>query len=153
MVDPPTYRAEPDPEFADRLERVLLQRLTAMPDRLRSRRGVAQSDAPVRTDTDPDDQEGDIIMLDTQDRPTAPVTPGRRSPGRWLLVAAAVAVVAVVGTLLVAAGGDDEDPVDTVSTLHDRGCTAAAQDVIDVIGHAGRLPGPRAGALLHRPRR
>ena len=29
MVDPPTYRAEPDPEFADRLERVLLQRLTA----------------------------------------------------------------------------------------------------------------------------
>ena len=34
MVDPPTYRAEPDPEFADRLERVLLQRLTASrPDR------------------------------------------------------------------------------------------------------------------------
>ena len=45
MVDPPTYRAEPDPEFADRLERVLLQRLTAEPAGPRSSRGVAQSDA------------------------------------------------------------------------------------------------------------
>ncbi len=39
------------------------------------------------------------------------MAPRRRSPGRWLLVAAVAALVAVVGTLLVAAGGDDDDQV------------------------------------------
>ena len=51
-------------------------------------------------------------MLETEDRSTGQKpTPGRRSPGSWLLVAAAVAVVAVVGALLVAAAGDDETQV------------------------------------------
>src|SRR5687767_9851461 len=57
-------------------------------------------------DTDSDYREGDIIMLETEDRPTGDgPTPSRRAPGRWLLVAAAAAVVTVVGTLLVAASG------------------------------------------------
>jgi hypothetical protein len=55
-------------------------------------------------------------MLETEDRPvgTEPA-PTRRSPARWLLVAAAVAVIAIVGALLVATGGDDEDGLDTVT--------------------------------------
>jgi hypothetical protein len=87
--------------------------------------------------TDSDDREGDIIMLETtEDRPTGhePATP-RRSPGRWLLVAAMVAVVAVVGTLLVAAGGDDEeDQVPATSTP----TTAPAQDVMAAPGQLDR---------------
>src|SRR5687768_12423946 len=61
-------------------------------------------------DSDPDDQEGDIILLETEDRPTGnePASPRHRSPGPWLLVAAAVALVALVGAVL-AAGGDDEN--------------------------------------------
>ena len=66
MVDPPTYRAEPDPEFADRLERVLLQRLTA-PGRTPLPPWSCPERCAGRTDTDPDDQEGDIIMLETED--------------------------------------------------------------------------------------
>ena len=66
---------------------------------------------------DPDDPEGDLIMLETEDRPAGhePPTPGRRSPGRWLLVAAMIAVVAIVGALLVAAGDDDEDQLPATS--------------------------------------
>ena len=87
--------------------------------------------------TDTDDRERDIIMLDTEDRPTGPepTTPHRRSP-RWLLVAAAVTVVAVVGTLLVAAAGDDQDPVDTLTPPTTAPAPAPAQDVMD---QSGRL--------------
>jgi hypothetical protein len=56
-------------------------------------------------------------MLETEDRPTGDqsVVPRRRSPGRWLLVAAAV-VVAVVGTVLVAAGRVvDDQQIDVVT--------------------------------------
>ena len=70
-------------------------------------------------------------MLETEDRPTGqePPTPGRRSPGSWLLVAAVVAVVAIVGGLLVAAAGDDDEvqvPATTPPT------TAGPQDMIAV---------------------
>ena len=90
---------------------------TASPRTARALTGDVVAAIPS-ADTDPDDREGDLIMLETEDRPTGhePPTPGRRSPGRWLLVAAVVAVVAVVGALLVAAGGDDEDPVDTATS-------------------------------------
>jgi hypothetical protein len=100
----------PDPALAEELRRRLHARLV---------RGY--QDAPLPTafaDTDPDDREGDLIMLETEDRPAGhePPAPRRRSPGTWLLVAAAVAVVAVVGGLLVAAGGSDDDELDTAST-------------------------------------
>ncbi|MGH9273185.1 MAG: hypothetical protein ACRDZU_00940 [Acidimicrobiales bacterium] len=68
-------------------------------------------------DSDADDPEGDIIMLDTEDRPTGnePASPRNGSPGRWLLVAAAVALVAIIGAVLAA--GDDEDKIDTVTSV------------------------------------
>ena len=117
MVDAPTYRAEPDPDFADRLEQVLLQRLTA-PAGSRTRREVAQSDEPVRTDTEPDGQASEMIVLDGEDRTAShePMTRRLRLPDWRLLVAAAAAVVAVVGTLLVAAADDDTDRLDTVTS-------------------------------------
>ena len=139
-------RVAPDPSRAEELRR-----------RLHARLASGYPDEPVvpiqdvlvsipSADTDPDDREGDIIMLETEDRPTGhePVTPRRRSPGRWLLVAAAAAVVAVVGTLLVAAGGDDEDQVDTAADPHDRALPAPAQDIMEcraVEGFAHLEPG------------
>jgi hypothetical protein len=77
----------------------------------------ASAETISSANTEPGDREGDI-MLATEDRPTGheEVTPHRRSPGRWLLVAAAAVVVAVLGTLIVAAGGDDDDEqIDAVS--------------------------------------
>lgn len=130
MVDPPTYRAEPDPAFAARLERLLLQRLTTGSDEPRSNRRGAASDGPLDTHTHSDDEHGDLIMLETEDRPThqPPHSPGRGSPGRWLLVAAAAAVVALIGTLVVAAGDDDEAELDTASSTP---TTTPVQDVVD----------------------
>ena len=109
MSDPPIYRSQPDPAFADRLERALLERLTA-PAGSHARRGVAQADDLAPSDAVPDDAEGDAITLESEGQPTDldPIGSRRRVPGRWLLVAAVAAVVAVVGALLVAGGDDDE---------------------------------------------
>lgn len=117
MVDPPTYRAEPDPTFAARLERLLLQRLAEGSDEPRSNRRGAASDGPLDTHPYSDDELGDLIMLETEDRPThqPPPSSGRGSQGRWLMVAAAAAVAAVIGTVVVAAG-DDDDTVDTADS-------------------------------------
>ena len=49
MVDPPEYRTEPEPEFADRLERLLLHRLTA-PAGSRGARVVVPPDRPAEPD-------------------------------------------------------------------------------------------------------
>lgn len=111
MTDPPNYRAAPDSQFADRLEQVLLQRLTADPYGTPFGRDVVPSDEPGRPDADLDQREGEIIMLDIEDRPTGQVAPSRRSPGRWLLVGAAVAMVAVAFAA-VDRGGDELDPAD-----------------------------------------
>jgi hypothetical protein len=96
MPDAPSSRAEPDPEFADRLERLLLQRLSASVDGPRPRRGVTESDGPIYANTD--DHEGATIMLKTEDRRTddQPVSSRRRRSGPWLVVAAAAAMVVVV---------------------------------------------------------
>src|SRR5688572_11642096 len=94
-----------DPAFAARMRALVMEEWQA------------QAATIPPADMDPHDRDGDLIMLETEDRPTAdePVTV-RRSPGRWLLAAAAVAVLAVVGALVVAAG-DDDDPVDTVTSI------------------------------------
>ena len=101
----------PDPARAEELRQRLHARL--------ARRHTAASVSITPADTDPDAEEGDLIMLETEDRTAdgQPPTPSRRWPGTWLLVAAAVAVVAIVGALLVAADGDDDgDQLDTAST-------------------------------------
>lgn len=149
MVDPPTYRAAPDPEFADRLERVLLQRLTAGPDAMDAGREGVPSDQQFRPDADPDHRR-DIVMLDTEDRPTGPIGPRHGSPGRWLLVAAAVAVVAVVGAVLTA-GGDDDEPLDTVTAPTtappDTACPLTADQVSEVIGET--ITGPESSTRCY----
>lgn len=145
MSDPRTYRADPDPEFADRLERLLLQRLVADPDAMSSGPLTVPTVDHVRRDADPD-HRGDIIMLDTEDRPTMPGAPRRGSPGRWLLVAAAVAVLAVVSTALIAVSGDDNKPLDTVTapttTPPDTACPLTAEEVSEVIGET--IAGPES---------
>jgi hypothetical protein len=115
MVDPPTYRTEPDPEFADRLERVLLRRLTGDAEGRGSGRRLAHGVAPDRSDIEAEHGEGDMVMLDTTRGPAGPAAPRRRSSSTWLLVAAALVVVAVVGTLLAAGGDEDDEQIDTVT--------------------------------------
>jgi hypothetical protein len=93
--------------------------------------------------TDTDDREGDIIMLQTEDRPAGdePATVRRRPPRSWLLVAAAAAVAALVGTLLVVNGGD-EDPVDTgPSATTPAPAPAGAQNIQDFETFAPVEPG------------
>ena len=138
MVDPPTYRAEPDPAFAARLERLLLQRLTAASDEPRSIRRRAASDGPIDTHPHSDDEDGDLIMLETETRtPHQPPPSSRRgSPGRWLMAAAAAAVVALVGTLVVTAGDDDEKKVDAADTTP---TTVPARDLGELYDLEGTL--------------
>ncbi|MGH9276257.1 MAG: hypothetical protein ACRDZU_16555 [Acidimicrobiales bacterium] len=152
MVDPPTYRAEPDPAFAARLERLLLQRLTAGSDEPRSvRRGVA-SDGPIDTHPNSDDDYGDLIMLETETRPPhqPPPSSGRGSRARWLMAAAAAAVIALVGTLVVAAGDDDEEPVDTVTSTPTT-VAAPARDVMEVPGISNGFPDLEPGRWFIDP--
>jgi hypothetical protein len=95
-------RVAPDPSRAEELRQRLHARLAG---------GPPATTTPF-ADTD-HDRQGDLIMLETEDRPTRhePPNPTRRSPGRWLLAAAVVAIVAVAGAALIAAGGDDETEV------------------------------------------
>lgn len=123
-------RVAPDPSRAEELRQRLHARLASVPS----------------ADTDRDDREGDLMMLDTEDRPTGPVAPRHRSPGRWLLVAAAVAMVVVVGTVLVAVGNDDKKPLDTVTAPTTapphQGCPFTAAEVSEVIGQT--VTGPES---------
>lgn len=159
MSDPPTYRAEPDPEFADRLERVLLQRLAA---------AAGPRGAQIAGAADGSSQEGDITMLDTEDRPTGRelVNPGRRLRGRWLLGAAVAVVIAVMGTVLVAAGRDEKTvdtatstPAATAATAptsaggddggapSNNSCPLTAEEVSQVIGVT--VTGPESSTSCH----
>ncbi len=88
-----------------------------------------------------DDQEGDIIMLET-DHPTTgnePASPRRRSRGRWLLVAAAVALVAIVGSLAAARVDDDNKKIDTATSVPTS--PKPAQDIMDVADFGVLEPG------------
>jgi hypothetical protein len=136
----PVDAGQLDPAFAARMRALVVEEWQA----------DAGTNPPAGTDPDPDLREGDVIMLETEDRPTGhqPVRPRRPSPGRWLLVAAAAAVVALVGTLLVAAGGDDEDPLDTVTPTP---IPAPAQDILDLPGISDGFPDLEPGRYAIDP--
>jgi hypothetical protein len=100
----PVDTGQLDPAFVARMRALVVEEWQADEETIPS--ADARMTPPDFTNTD--DRDGDIIMLDTEDHPTGPepTTPGRRPPGRWLLVAAAVAVIAVVGTLVATSGND-----------------------------------------------
>lgn len=97
---------------------------------------------PAAPPLDADNQEGEIIMLETEARPT-PGTgaggPRRRPRGQWLLVAAAIAIVAVVGAVLVANSGDDE--VDTASSTPTPTTAAPVRDILNLPNLVAVEPG------------
>lgn len=95
----PAGGAPVDPAFAARVRALVVEEWQA-------------DDRDIRSDgTESQFDQGDIIMLDTEERRTT--TPERPSPRRrWPLVAAAAAVVAVVAVAAVALD-DDEREVDT----------------------------------------
>jgi hypothetical protein len=110
------------------------------------------ADPSTNPSTATDDPEGELIMLETDDRTAGQATgKPRLTPGRWLLVAAAALVVALVGALLVAAGGED-DPVDTVNAPTTSAvATAPAQDVLAVPGSGSGFPALVPGAYFIDP--
>ncbi len=96
----PVERVRMDPAFAERVRALVVEEWQA-------------DDRDTWSDgTETDLAEGDIIMLDTQDRPTTAPPPAPSRGRRWPLVAAAALVLAVVavGALVI---GDDEREVDT----------------------------------------
>ena len=100
------YRTEPDPAFADRLERELLHRLAAPSNTHRS--GPAEDVQLVR-----------LVDLDeaaVEDEGRRLGTPQRSRSARWLAAAAVVVLVAAAIALLRNAGEDPDDPVDVVPT-------------------------------------
>lgn len=117
-----------DPAFAARIRALVVEEWQA-----------DTVSAPPR-DIDGDDHEGDIIMLQTDDRPTGNEPPPRhrRPPGQWLMVAAAVAIVAVVGAVLVA-NSDDEDTIDTATSVPTPPTTA--RDVLSLGDFQALEPG------------
>jgi len=118
-----------DPAFAARVRAMVVEEWQA----------DAGSTPSVRID--PDDHEGDLIMLETEDRPTGDdqAAHHRRSPGRWLLVAAVAAVIAVVGTLIVAGAGDDDHDQVPATTIPP---TPPAQDITVMREQVELVPGP-----------
>ena len=113
----PADGGQPDPAFAARVRALVVEEWRA---------GGGWTPPG---DSEPDDHEGEIIMLETEERPPADRAPAptRRPPGRWLAVAAAVAVVALIGGI-VAMSGDDEDKIDTGSA------PSSVTPAIDVMG-------------------
>jgi hypothetical protein len=100
------YRTEPDPAFADRLERDLLRRLAAPSN-------------STNHDLPEDDQ---LVPLDEPDRPPvagelyAPPALPRSHTGRWLAAAAVLVLVVAAVALLRNTGDDVDGPVDGVPT-------------------------------------
>ncbi|MEO6318324.1 MAG: hypothetical protein ABIP36_06020 [Acidimicrobiales bacterium] len=132
--------------FADRLEHLLLQRLTA---------AASSRGAQITGAADGSNQEGHITLVDIKDRPTGGelVNAGRHLRGRWLLGAAAAVVIAVTGTLLVAAGRD-EKTVDTATSTPETtaataptSCRLTAEEVSQVIGVT--VTGPESPTSCH----
>lgn len=101
-----------DPAFAARVRGLVVHEWGASS----ASRAARNADHDHETDDDRNHDEGELIMLETEDRPTTEATepPSRRPPGRWLLMAAVVMVVAAIGGALLV-DGDDRD-VDTATS-------------------------------------
>ena len=114
----PVDTGELDPEFASRMRALVLREWEA-----------DAAPAPLAYPDTFETPEGDIVMIETEERPALkePGAPRRRSPGAWLLAAAAVVVIAVMGALLVA-DGDEDDSVGTVATNPPTQSTAPTND-------------------------
>jgi hypothetical protein len=119
MTDHPyPYRSEPDAEFADRLERELLQRLAT--DTI-SEADAAESPSIRRTT---------VPLIDIE-----PPRARERSRRRWPIIAAAVAAI-VVGALVLDArdddptGGDDRPPA-VASDVEVAGAEGIARGFLD----------------------
>ena len=141
----PVDTGQLDPEFVARMRALVVEEWQA--DEGPIPRAVA-------ADADSDDYEGELIMLETEDRPTGqePPTPHRRSPNRWLLVAAAVVVVALVGGWLIANAGDGEHTIDTApSDSPDTTGAPAPQDVLAVPGNGSAFPPLEPGLYFVDP--
>ncbi len=108
--DRDSYRVEPDAEFANRLERVLLRRLAA-PAGSSTDASTGQDLTAIDVDHSGDgiDAVGrrriDMALVDTE---PAPSEPTRRR--RWPIAAAAALVAVVVGGIVLAARDDADDP-------------------------------------------
>jgi Tol biopolymer transport system component len=96
MSDFPSYRAEPDAEFADRLEGELLRRLT-------DPAGVTLTDVALVTDVPETDNAVEELGLEAGDR--------RRRPSRIRLVAGGLIAAGLVAVLaLVVRNGSESEP-------------------------------------------
>lgn len=133
----PTDGGPLDPAFAARVR-------TLVVEEWRTGGGWTPSD-----DTDTVDPEGDIIMLQTEERPPTGDAPAsrRRPPTRWLMAAAAAAAIAVVGALVVT-GGDDEDKIDTAPVAPNE---QPARDVMKVPGASTGFPPLEPGRYFVDP--
>ena len=100
------YRTDPDPAYADQLERELLARLASPSN---------GTDQDLPEDVQP-------LRLADPDRPPvagelyAPPAPPRSHTGRWLAAAAVLVLVVAAVALLRNAGDDPDGPVDVVPT-------------------------------------
>ena len=105
------YRTEPDPAFADRLERELLRRLASPSN---STGVVAGQDLP---------EDVQLVRLPDPDQPA--VENERARSARWLAAAAVIVLVAAAVVLVRNARDGDDAPVDVVPTTS---TTEAADD-------------------------
>ena len=96
------YRTEPDPAFADRLERELLRRLASPSN---STGVVADQDLP---------EDVQLVRLTDPDQPA--VENERARSARWLAAAAVLVLVAAAVVLVRNARDGDDAPVDVVPT-------------------------------------
>jgi hypothetical protein len=144
--DPTSYRAEPDGEFADRLEGELLQRLAG---------------APSAAPTDPADGTPTILeswVYDWQpsESPLVDVAPEpelgpRTTTRRWLVVAAAATIIVIAAAAVLAyrSGDDTTDivpagPGPTATTT-----TLPFSERLDAFPPEGAIPStPETGVLL-----
>jgi len=109
--DDHTYRTEPDPAFANRLERELLGRLAS-----------PSNSSGVAADQDlPEDVQ--LVRLADPDQPA--VENERARSARWVAAAAVVVLVVAAVVLVRNAGDGDDAPVDVVPTTS---TTDAADD-------------------------
>ena len=117
------YRTEPDPAFADRLERELLGRLASPSN---STGVVVDEDLP---------EDVQLVRVADPDQPA--VENERARSARWLAAAAVVVLVAAAVVLVRNAGDGDDAPVDVVPTTTSEAggpTTLARGEDVEILG-------------------